>query len=398
MSDRKPPHLLLLVMMSAISPLALNIFMPSMPGIMKIFEAEYSTVQLTLTFYLTAIAVAQLFIGGLSDRFGRRPVVLWGMTGSLLGSGVCIFAQSIEMLIIGRVIQAAGSCTGMVMSRAIIRDMHGLDKSASMMGYVATAMVVAPMLAPSIGGLLDGYYGWQSSFILVFAFAVLLLVISIPQLGETHVGPFRSESPVHMLMGFGHLLKQIKFMKPALQISFSTAVFFSFLGGAPYVVMELMGGTPVQYGLYFMVTSFCYMSGNFTTGRYSEKWGTERLISLGLGFGLMGGIFLLLLHFSVGLNPISLFAGMGFIAIGNGMSLPTGTASAISADPTRVGSAAGLSGSMQLGVGALASYFGGAFLSDSVLPMIIIMAVSTVLAIIAHGGGSWLQNRARRLD
>ena len=84
MSDRKPPHLLLLVMMSAISPLALNIFMPSMPGIMRIFEAEYSTVQLTLTFYLTAIAVAQLFIGGVSDRFGRRPVVLWGMVGSLI--------------------------------------------------------------------------------------------------------------------------------------------------------------------------------------------------------------------------------------------------------------------------------------------------------------------------
>ena len=187
-------------------------------------------------------------------------------------------------------------------------------------------------------------------------------------------------------------------MKPALQISFSTAVFFSFLGGAPYVVIELMGGTPVQYGLYFMVTSFCYMSGNFTTGRYSEKWGTERLISLGLGFGLMGGIFLLLLHFSVGLTPISLFAGMGLIAIGNGMSLPTGTASAISSDPTRVGAAAGLSGSMQLGMGALASYLGGAFLSDSVLPMIIIMAVSTVLAIIAHGGGSWLENRAQRLN
>ena len=153
-----------------------------------------------------------------------------------------------------------------------------------------------------------------------------------------------------------------------------------------------MGGTPVQYGLYFMVTSFCYMSGNFTTGRYSEKWGTEPLICLGLGFGLMGGVFLLLLHLFVGLTPITLFAGMGFIAIGNGMSLPTGTASAISADPTRVGSAAGLSGSMQLGMGALASYLGGAFLSVSALPMIIIMAVCTLLAIIVQVGGSWVQN------
>jgi len=385
----------MLVAVSAINPLALNILMPSMPGLVRIFDTDYSTVQLTLTLFLASIALAQLIIGPLSDRFGRRPVVLIGTGVFLVASVACIFSTSIEMLIIGRIFQAFGGCTGMVMGRAIIRDMHGLDKSASMMGYVTMAMVVVPMMAPSMGGYLDGKYGWQSSFILVFVYAAVALPFAYFLIGETHKGPFRAENPLRMLIGYGSLLKKIQFVRPALQISFSTAAFFAFLGGAPYVTIDLLGGTPVQYGLHFMIASMCYMLGNFITGRMSEKWGAERLVGIGLFFAMSGGVWLLVNYYAFGLSVFTLFCGMGFIALGNGLTLPSGTAAAISADATRVGAAAGMSGSMQLGAGAIASFLSGWFLtgSSSALPLVIIMTVCSVLAIVAQVGGGLLSKQ-----
>jgi len=385
----------MLVAVSAINPLALNIFMPSMPGMVHFFNTDYATVQLTLTLFLASIALSQLFIGPLSDRFGRRPVVVYGTALFLVASVVCIYATSIEMLIAGRILQAFGGCTGMVMGRAIIRDMHGLDKSASMMGYVTMAMVVAPMMAPSMGGYLDGQYGWQASFVLVFVYAAVVLAFGWFLIGETHKGPFRAESPVRMLISYGTLLATLKFLRPALQISFSTGAFFAFLGGAPYVTMELLGGTPVAYGIHFMIASICYMIGNFVTGRMSESWGAERLVGIGLCFGLAGGLWLLANYAMDTLSILTLFGGMGFIAMGNGMSLPSGTAAAISADPTRVGAAAGLSGSMQLTAGAIASFLSGSFLSgsDSALPLIILMFSCAVLAIIVQTGGRWLERQ-----
>lgn len=390
----------MLVVVSAINPLALNIFMPSMPGMVRVFDTDYSTVQLTLTLFLASIALAQLIIGPLSDRFGRRPVVLVGTTLFLIASVVCVYANSIEMLIVGRIFQAFGGCTGMVMGRAIIRDMHGLNKSASMMGYVTMAMVVVPMMAPTMGGYLDGKFGWQSSFILVFVYAAVALSFAYFLIGETHKGPYRAVNPAHMLIGYGNLLSKIHFLRPALQISFSTAAFFAFLGGAPYVTIDLLGGTPIEYGLHFMIASMCYMLGNFVTGRMSEKWGAERLVGIGLFFAMSGGVWLLVNYYLFGLSVFTLFCGMGFIALGNGLTLPSGTAAAISADATRVGAAAGMSGSMQLGAGAIASFLSGWFLtgSSNALPLVIIMSVSSVLAIIAQVGGGLLIKRAENAN
>ncbi len=379
----------MLVAVSAINPLALNIFMPSMPGMVRVFDTDYSTVQLALTLFLASIALSQLIIGPLSDRFGRRPVVLYGTALFLIASTVCIFATSIEMLIVGRILQAFGGCTGMVMARAIVRDMHGLDKSASMIGYVTMAMVVVPMMAPMMGGYLDGAYGWQASFVLVLVFASVALVFAFHYIGETHKGPFRAENPVRMIISYGALLRKSKFVWPALQVSFSTAAFFAFLGGAPYVTIDLLGGSPVEYGLYFVFPSSCYMLGNFITGQMSEKWGAGRLVAIGLGVSMLGGFWLLINYYVFDLSILTLFIGMGFIALGNGLTLPSGTAAAISADSSRVGAAAGLSGSMQLGAGATSSFLAGWFLSGSsnALPLVIIMSMCVFMAIVVQLAG-----------
>lgn len=389
---RNPPRLLNLIMLSAIGPMALNIFFPSMPGMMVVFDTDYGTVQLALTLYLTALATAQLFVGPISDRVGRRPVVLWGMAVCMVGSLVCIFAPTIEILIGGRVLQALGACTGLVMGRTIIRDMYGLDKAASMIGYLTMVMVVAPMVSPTVGALLEQAFDWRAGFMLVLLMTAGVLVVSFSVLGETHQGPYEATGIGRMFSAFITLLKQSRFNRHALQISLSSAAFFAFLGGAPYVSIQLMGISGIEYGVYFMVAGVSYMAGNFITGRMSERWGADRLITLGTGMGLLGGIELALAYGSGHFTPFTLFGGMGLIALGNGLCLPSGTASAISADKNHIGAAAGLAGFMQMATGALSSYTVGVLLSDTALPLVIIMVSSVALAFIVNL--AWRKHRA----
>ena len=220
------PKLWILVSLGAVGPLAMNIFIPSIPGLMSIFQSSYGTVQLVLVAYLLSMAVAQLLVGPLSDRFGRRIVALLGLLVCIIGSIVCIYSVEIEMLILGRIVQAIGACSGLVMSRTIIRDIYGTNRAASMLGYLTMAMVVVPMVAPSIGGVLDDNFGWQASFLFVMGYGILIFFLTLIFLNETHTGPFINERPERIILDFWQLLKRWKFSRHAFQISFSSAAFF----------------------------------------------------------------------------------------------------------------------------------------------------------------------------
>ncbi len=374
----------------------MNLFIPSMPGLVRVFETHYGTVQLALTLYLFSLAVAQLFVGDLSDRFGRRPVMLWGLVCFFLGSVVCIVAPNIDTLIVGRMIQAVGGCTGLVLSRTIIRDLHGLEGATSMIAYVTMVMVIAPILAPSLGGVLDTVFNWQAGFVALAIYAVCLFAFSFYWLSETHKGPFQSGGFQRMFIGFGCLLRRWRFVRYSLQISFSSCAFFSFLGGAPYVMMDIMGRTTAEYGLYFMFGGAFYMLGNFITGRKSAVWGTTRLLWIGAVIGLIGGSLLLVAFLTEKLDPVSLFGAMAIIALANGCTLPAGTASVIGVDQSRIGAAAGLSGFMQIAMGALGAFLVGTWLEDTAAPLVYVMFVSTALAFFVHLGGEHLERRSAR--
>src|ERR1700738_3363108 len=159
--------LILLIAVTAIGPMALNILTPAVPGLVATFGTDPAAVQLTLSLYLFGLAASQLVMGPLSDRFGRRPVVLAGLTLAAVSSVAALAATSIEALIVARIIQAIGASTGVVVGRAIIRDLYDRDRAAAMIGWVAAATVVAPMLAPMIGGFLDTALGWQAIFAFV---------------------------------------------------------------------------------------------------------------------------------------------------------------------------------------------------------------------------------------
>lgn len=357
--SRTQPSVFILVAMSALGPLALNIFMPSMPGLAKELAVDYGTVQLTLTFYLVGLGVAQLVYGPISDRWGRRPVLLWGLGIYCIGSIACALAPSISWLMLGRGLQAIGGCAGLVLGRAIIRDLYARDRSAAMIGYVTMAMSLAPMLSPVVGGYLDGLFGWRATFAFCSLAGLAVYAWVILTLQETLTERGLGEGATVLLRGYAMLLRSPVFCGYVLQTAFTSGVFFAFIAGAPFVVVTVMGEPASTYGLWFIVVSLGYLTGNFFTGRYAVRLGVDRMLAYGAVVQLVGTGALALASW---LGPLSLpgiFLPMTVVALSNGLVLPNGIAGAISVNPRAAGAAAGLSGALQMATGAIAAVLVG---------------------------------------
>jgi MFS transporter, DHA1 family, multidrug resistance protein len=381
----RPSFIALLVAVSAVSPLGINMYLPSMPGMARAFSVDFTTIQLTLSLYLAAMALGQLIIGPLSDRFGRRPVLLIGLTAFVAGSLICFLAQNVSLLIFGRVVQAMGGSAGITLSRAIVRDLFGRNQVASMIGYVTMGMAVAPMIAPTIGGVLDTYFGWRASFAFLIVFGGSALLFAVWQLYETNHSRGSADSVRELLRRYGSLFRSRLFWGYTLATSLVSAVFFAFLAGAPYVMIELMGRSPAEYGFYFAIVPSGYILGNFITGRFAGRVGTNRMILAGT-FMVMASVAAMAAVFATGvMHPTAFFGPMFFIGAGNGLVLPSGIAGAVSVRPDLAGAAAGLAGSLQIGFGALVAPFVGATLDTTVWPLITIMTVCSLLAAASLG-------------
>ena len=386
---RKAPRLALLIALATMSPLAMNVVIPALPAMAQDLGTSYGVVQLVITLYLSAIAVAQLVLGPLSDRYGRRPIMIAGFMLFVLGSLICALATTVQMLILGRIIQSGG-CVGLVLGRAILRDLYDRDRSASLIGYVTMAMVVAPMLAPAIGGLVVEVFDWRSLFWALFILGAALIAVQYSFLHETTTPRGRGAGGLaavsDLLRESLDLIRLPAFLGYALIMAFGSGMFFAFLVGAPYLVIEVMGRPPGEYGLYFALASIGYMLGNFISGRFTQRFGPAAMMRAGVGLGLAGAALLWLTsgHFT----PAALFAPMAVIAISNGLSLPSATASAISLRPHLAGTASGISGAFQLGIGALLGAVVGQLQGESALPLITVMTISGLISalglMIAH--------------
>lgn len=347
------PPIWILVVATATGPLALNIFVPSMPGLVRVFDTDYATIQLTLTLYLVGVAVAQLAYGPLSDRFGRRPTLLAGLTIYAAASLLCAFAWSVEMLIVGRILQAVGGCAGMVLGRAIVRDVFERDRAASVIALVTMAMAVAPAMAPALGGLLESSFGWHSTFLVPMALGLVVLAASIPLLHETNLTPIPRIDLPSMLRSYGELLRSRAFIGYAGNTATSVGAFFAFLAGGPYVVIEILHRPPSEYGLYFVLISGGYMTGNFLASRMSQRLGVDRMIPLGVAVSTVGGLASVGLLVAGIVTTASVFLPMMLVAVGNGLSQPNGIAGAVSVNPRIAGAASGLMGFGQMATGAV---------------------------------------------
>lgn len=378
------PSFAILVAVSAVGPLALNIFMPSMPGLAADFNVPYGTVQLTLTLFLIGMAVCQLIYGPISDRVGRRPMLLGGFAVFVVASLMAAVAPTIEVLIAARLMQALGGAAGIVLARAMVRDVYDRAQAASVISYITMAFVVAPMVAPALGGFLDSHGGWRASFWLLTVLGAAVLLAAWFRLPETHVTRLAAGSATGLLSGAASLFRQPRFRAYAATLSFTSAVFFAFLGGAPHIMVNVLGRTPVEYGLWFVIVSAGYMTGNFVSGRFTERIGLDRMILAGCSITLCGGA----LSFAAAINglliPATLFIPMSLAALGNGLTIPNGTAGAISVDPRLTGAAAGWSGFTQMACGAAAAQLIGILQDSFPFAVFWVMAAASVLALSTH--------------
>ncbi|MGL5138795.1 MAG: multidrug effflux MFS transporter [Beijerinckiaceae bacterium] len=369
-----------LIIGSMIGPLSLNIIMPSMPGWTTWFNASRAEVQLTLSLFLASQAVSQLFIGPMADRYGRRPVLLWSLGLFVAASIAASFATSIETLIVARIVQAAGGTAGLALGRTIVRDLAPTETAASMIGYVTMGMVVAPLLAPTIGGLLDERFGWPAIFWVCASLGILSLALNLTMLPETRPKENIGQTSREVLVRSARLLGNRKVMGYSLGCGFTSAVFFTFIGAAPYLVVEVLKLPKTAYGPWFIVLSLGYMIGNFCSGRFSERYGVDRMIRIGCLISLCGVIALLALVSGPKLSAAALFLPCFVTSLGNGLFLPNAIAGAVSVDPRAAGAASGLTGSTQMGFGALFSFIAGEVTGVSALPMAVIMTGLTLAA------------------
>lgn len=378
-----PPHIMTLVSIAAIGPLAMNVFLPSLPSMARYFEAEYSVIQLLVSLYLVAIAVTQLVIGPLSDRYGRRPVLLAGLCIFALSTLASLFAPNVETLLVCRVFQSTAAA-GMVLSRAVVRDtVSSLADAASRIGYVTMGMAVMPMIAPIIGGFLEEHYGWKSTFILTLVLTVVIILIAFFNLRETNLN--KSKSMITQFGAYPELFRSRRFWGYALTAGFASGAFFAFLGGGPYVASELLGMKPSDYGIYFAIISAGYMLGNYLSGRYSRVGGVNRMMLIGNVLGLGGSLLSVVLFMAGYAHPLSLFGPTALIGVGNGMVLPNSNAGMVSVRPHLAGSASGLGGTLQIGVGAFFAFIAGAMLSpqSGPWPLLWIMLFSLAMAVLS---------------
>ncbi|WP_232845547.1 multidrug effflux MFS transporter [Aurantimonas marina] len=367
------PMLATLMIASALSPLAINIFIPSMASIARDLNADGATVGLGLSLYLAATAIIQLIAGPLSDRFGRRPVILGGMALFLLGTALCLLAQDVGLFLVGRVVQAA-SATGIALSRAIVRDVYSRERAAAMIGYVTMGLAVAPMLGPAIGGVMDTAFGWRSVFWLLAVMGVLTMTLLVFDLSETNDDT--GKPIVSQFRSYGELVGASAFWIYVGTSSLTSGVFFAFLGGAPFVAVTILGMTPAGYGLWFMLAAMGYIIGNFGTARLSERFGVKTLMVTGAAMTLTATALSLVLIGLGLLSPMTLFGPMLLVGIGNGLALPTATAGGVSVRPEAAGAAAGLLGACQIGLGAISSIL-AAILATSAVGAVGLTALMT---------------------
>ncbi|WP_422050460.1 multidrug effflux MFS transporter [Shimia sp.] len=377
-----PPHIITLILLAGVSALCMNIFLPSLPSMATYYGTDYAVMQLSIAVYLAVNGVLQIVVGPISDKFGRRPVILCGMVIFLLATLGCIFAPNAATFLTFRMLQAA-VVVAMVLTRAVVRDMVSTDEAASMIGYVTMGMTVVPMLGPALGGVLDAAFGWQASFWMLFLVGLAIFWLAYRDLGET-----KSASGLSLgeqVRQYPELLTSPRFWGYSLANGFTSGAFFAYLGGAPYVATELFGMTSSQMGIYFGAPAVGYFIGNFLAGRYSARIGVNRMVMAGcLICGL--GIATSLSIFYMGFGSAEVFFGfMSFVGIGNGLAIPNATAGALSVRPQLAGTASGLTGAIMIGGGAALSALAGTLLTPETgaFPLLWLMVATAGCAVLA---------------
>ena len=380
-SSVSQPPLWLLVVISALAPITMNGVLPANTAVMHSLSTSYGMAQLTLSIYLFASMISQVVLGNLADQKGRRPVMIGGLILFGLGGVVCTVAPSIEILLTGRFIQGFGSAVCVFLTRTIMRDVHPKDKAASAIGYMITAMMIAPLFGPALFGWITDVSSWRIMYLILALAGFVLAWLSYRYQHETLRTEYKPKQSGWQ--SNKELLQERDYLAYVLIMCGSVGIYYCYLAGAPYVVMELRNHSATTYGTWFSLVAIGYLAGNFVAGKFSESLGTQKMLVLSM-IPLVLGVILFWV-FSRTSNLTGLFLPMQLIALSNGMCLPNLTSAAMSVRSDIAGGASGLLGTIQIGTAIVITLVLSATLQQSELPMFIAMTLSGVLALFGMG-------------
>ena len=329
-----------LVLVAFLGPLAIHLFLPVLPFVRQSFGVDAGEAQLTFSLALLSMALATPIYGTLSDRYGRLPVMIGGIGLFTIGGAISAFAPSIEVLIAGRIVQGVGAACGMVLARAVARDIYGPDRLGQIIAYLTAAMVLGPMFGPPLGGLLTDYFGWQVNLGVTAVFGLISIVVAIVIIGETK--PVDLNPPSNVLRGYWHLLTNRRFLYFAFNNALASGTFFALNGAAVYLMVETLGRPATEFGLYFMLGPIGYMAGTYLAGRLSGRFSGASQIIFGSVVSLLGSCSFAGLLIVFGITPLTLFIPSLILSFGQGFSNPHAQAAAIAVDERLAGTASGI--------------------------------------------------------
>ena len=359
----------LLAALTGIGPLSTDMYLPSLPDISNRLDATTAQTQLTISAYLVGFALGQLLYGPASDRFGRKPVLTAGLLIYCAASFLCAFASSIEMLMLARALQAVGACSGIVLARAIVRDLYSGARAGRELSLMGMVMALAPILAPVIGGVLQTLFGWRANFVALTASGLLIVLAVWLLLPET----LQRRSPALKLTGllrsFGGFLRDGNFLAHTGLVVFVFAVLFAWISGSSFVLQDIYGQSAFDFGIAFGIGSVGYMAGSALAAKFVGRYGIDKVSGFGAAAAAIGGLLMVgavALDFRSGFAlvlPMALYlAGMGGV-------LGQAIAGAMQPYHDRAGAASSLLGFIQQSVSAVVGVVIGHMLGDSAMPM-----------------------------
>jgi DHA1 family bicyclomycin/chloramphenicol resistance-like MFS transporter len=382
---------LLLTLMVALGPLSTDLYLPSLPSLTETFGTTISRVQATMSVFIGGFACATVIYGPLSDRFGRRPVLIGGMAIFVVGSLGCMAASSIEALISWRFVQAVGGCAGPVLVRAVVRDVYEKEEAVIFLAYIASAMALAPAVAPMIGGWLHVLFGWRSHFVALTILGVLFILAIHMMIKETNSQRDHSATQARQLaQNFSHILMTPQFIAFSLMLMFSYGALFSFISVGAFVVIGVLGIAPDKFGYLFFFVAIGYACGGLLAGKLVRRIGVIRIIGVGISLGLTLGV----LGFGFAISGaettpaviipiVGVFFSCGFV-------LPTATAVALEPFPQIAGTASSAVGFLQMSGGAIIGFVAGYLHNGTTVPLFTVILLSWICAAVVY-----IRTRAR---
>lgn len=375
--------ILLTAGLSMLQPLATDLYLPTLPGIARYFGVSASTVQLTLSVFVAVFGVWQLIAGPLSDRFGRYPLIVTGAFVYCAASIVCGLAPSIEVLILGRAVQAAGACTCLVSTRGLLRDLYAPSEGARAFAAAATLMSLVPIAGPIVGAYLDVAFGWRSAFALIAAFSLIVAFATLLKLPETLRAPNRDAIKLlPMLRTYRRVLRSPSFRAYTLSSTTTYAGLFAYLSGSSFVLINVLGMTTTAFG-YALATMVCgYLIGTLVCRRLVSRAALQDVVRIGALLQVAAGGVLALLALAGFHAPAAIIVPMFFYGISHGILQAPSQAGAVAPFADAAGAAAALLGFVMMLTAALVGIWIGVSFNGTVYPLTLTIATASVISIL----------------